>query len=540
LLASSEQDIYLYNLSEGRFNLLELKFENSARPPMILSLSQSSNGDIWVGTKDQGLFIWPVENHKADSHNLRRVNQDGEMPPSTIYAIEFDREGNAWCSTQQGIIKLDKYGRFLARFTSADGLQGDDFNFSASFIDNQGRMYFGGSNGYSRFTPEEVDIDSTPPRLSLNNIDISSDGEVFSYDATDLQALELGHEDQHVRFDFSVLDFLDPEKNQYRHKLEGLDRVWIDNGTRSSASYTDIPAGKYVLRIQGSNSAGVWNRDGLSLNIQVAPPPSRTWWAKCIYSVLLALLGWFVKRVYDSYSIERRATQLAMERHHAAELADDEMQEQLEIMDNFVKSAYQHNVETLTLVNDVIAAQSETVTDVTARRLAGTAIERVNALALLEDCLYHENEALLVDLHKYTDIITTRLLEDSPVREETITTINEVSASLLPIEPGAPLAIALYELLENSIQHAFKEEALANYIHISFTNEYLTEQSAFRYCLTVQDNGRGLPVDLDPQAQDSAGMAILHTMAERLAGSLNFNSKDGTSISLTFTYKEHL
>ena len=150
------------------------------------------------------------------------------------------------------------------------------------------------------------------------------------------------------------------------------------------------------------------------------------------------------------------------------------------------------------------------------------------------------NEALLVDLHKYTDTIITQLLQDSPVREETITTINEVSASLLPIEPGAPLAIALYELLENSIQHAFKEEALANYIHISFTNEYLTEQSAFRYCLTVQDNGRGLPDDVDPQARETAGMAILHTMAERLAGSLNFNSKDGTSISLTFTYKERL
>ena len=263
----------------------------------------------------------------------------------------------------------------------------------------------------------------------------------------------LAEEDGHLAV---VGDVLDPEKNEYRYMLEGFDPSWIENGTRNSATYTSLPPGHYTLRVQGANSAGVWNREGISIDIEVLPPPWLTWWAFTGYALLAIFFSWLATRAYDSYVIERRAKQRAIVMFEAAERADDEMQEQLEIHDELVKSVYRHSVATLNLVSEVIRIKGSWLSEDDAQEVTDGNIKRVDALALLEDCLYYQNELLLADLNKFTDIIVSRLLKDSPTLEETVTTINEVSSRALPFEQASPLAIAMYELLENAIQHAFE------------------------------------------------------------------------------------
>ena len=413
----------------------------------------------------------------------------------------------------------------------ADGLQGLDFNFGASFIDSAGNVYFGGSNGYNRFDPAAINTTRIAPKLVLNKIDISNEGRVESFDRGKIANIQLTHKDYFIQFDFSVLDFLDPEKNQYRYMLEGFDHDWIENGTRNSATYTSLPAGNYTLRVQGANSAGVWNREGLSLEIEVLPPPWLSWWAYTIYAVVLAFLGWLAVRAYNSYVVERLARTLAAEMVEAQQRADDEMQEQFEIHDDLVKSVYQHSISTLNLVSEFITTKGSSLSDAGARELTRANVNRVEALALLEQCLYYQHEVLLADLNKYTNIITSRLLKDAPGGQESISTINQVLAQPLPIEQASPLAIAIYELLENAIQHAFESAVGANYVQVTLA-PLSTEGSAYR--LSIQDNGVGIPPNIDPISAQTSGLAVVAAMAERLGGELSLTTKDGTMVSITF------
>ena len=313
--------------------------------------------------------------------------------------------------------------------------------------------------------------------------------------------------------------------------LDGFDHDWIENGTRNSATYTSLPPGDYTLRVQGANSAGVWNREGLSLEIEVLPPPWRSWWAYTIYLLSLMFLVWLGMRAYNSYVIERRARAMAIKMIEAEERADDEMQEQLEIHDDLVKSVYQHSVSTLNLVRDFIATKGAHRSDENALELTQATVSRVEALALLEECLYYQNEVLLADLNKYTNIITTRLLKYAPGGQETITTINDVTSQPIPIGQASPLAIALYELLENSIQHAFESAAGAHYIQISF-GPGGPEGAGYR--LVVQDNGAGIPANIDLLSAQTPGFAVVAAMAERLGGALSFDTENGTLIAITF------
>ena len=533
LLASSEQKIYALNEKTGRFLPINIDFKDSTRPPFILSISQNNNEDVWIGTKDQGLFIWRKEAQLIDSPLLFKVGNGRPDSPSTVYEIQFDDDGNAWCSTQDGLVKLDSRGNISATFNSTDGLQGSDFNFGAAFRDSRGRIYFGGSSGYNRFMPRDVRVNGNPPGLSLTKIGISRNSSIDYFDASELHNLQLTHNDYFVQFNFSVLDFLDPEKNQYRYMLEGFDPDWLDNGTRNTATYTSLPPGDYIFRVQGANSAGVWNRDGISLAIEVLPPPWLTWWAFTGYALVLMFLLWLGTRAYVSFVIQRVAKQMAVRMVEAEERADDEMQEQLEIHDDLVKSVYMHSVSTLNLVSECLAIKGSSLADTDAQASTDSSVKRVLALATLEDCLYYQNEILLADLNKYTDVILHDLLKESPVGEESIITINEVMTKPFPIEQASVLAIALYELLENSVQHAFEDSPGANYLHITLAAEQ-SEQPKIRYRLTVQDNGLGIPPNIDTSEAQTPGLMIVAAMTKRLSGVLTFTVKNGTIATITF------
>ncbi|HMD97561.1 MAG TPA: PAS domain S-box protein [Terriglobia bacterium] len=62
--------------------------------------------------------------------------------------------------------------------------------------------------------------------------------------------------------------------------------------SRRDVTYTALPPGDYVFRVQGSNNRGVWNEKGVSLRIQILPPWWGTWWFRSVCAVVFLLLLW--------------------------------------------------------------------------------------------------------------------------------------------------------------------------------------------------------------------------------------------------------
>jgi len=129
----------------------------------------------------------------------------------------------------------------------------------------------------------------------------------------DLQVIELQHDDSVLSFSFAALDYTSPAKNQYRYKLEGFDREWVERNSSREVTYTNLDAGRYVFRVQGSNNDGVWNEEGASLALIVHPAPWLTWWAYCIYTGLVAL-GLYLLFRLNSERLQRQAERQYSER----------------------------------------------------------------------------------------------------------------------------------------------------------------------------------------------------------------------------------
>ena len=58
------------------------------------------------------------------------------------------------------------------------------------------------------------------------------------------------------------------------------------------ATYTNLDPGKYVFRVQGSNSDGVWNEEGVSLPILITPPWWNTNWFRALCAAFFLALLW--------------------------------------------------------------------------------------------------------------------------------------------------------------------------------------------------------------------------------------------------------
>src|SRR5207344_1313850 len=107
-----------------------------------------------------------------------------------------------------------------------------------------------------------------------------------------VDSLTLSYKDSIVSFEFAALSYANAQKNRYRYRLEGLEPGWNEVGSQQRlATYTNLDPGKYVFRVQGSNSDAVWNEEGVSLPILITPPWWGTAWlrASCV-GLFLALL----------------------------------------------------------------------------------------------------------------------------------------------------------------------------------------------------------------------------------------------------------
>ena len=257
-------------------------------------LAIDHSGVLWVATPN-GLLRFNRESEEFTTYDQR----DG-LPALSVLGIVEDRKGNLWLGTDGGLSQFDPRTKTFTNYYEADGLAGNAFEgFPAACQSQRGQMFFGSKSGLTSFWPEQiVEQPSVPPVVltgfSLRNQPVAPGaGSVLANSITFTPSLTLSHDQNLFSFEFAALSFVDPERNQYRYMLEGLDHSWnrVDPKHRL-ATFTSLPTGDYTLRVQGSNNRGVWNEEGVALHLQILPPWWATWWFRAVCTVVLLLLLW--------------------------------------------------------------------------------------------------------------------------------------------------------------------------------------------------------------------------------------------------------
>jgi PAS domain S-box-containing protein len=305
----------LNRLKDGRFTTYTTRDGMSHN--FAYALYEDRDGSLWIGTFGGGL------NRLKDGRFATFTARDG-LFDDVIFQILEDDQGNLWMSCNKGIFRvakqtLDEFaqGKISAItctvYGTADGMKSRECNGGAQPAGTRtrdGRLWFPTIKGVAVIDPNKLKLNEMLPPVVIEQILVDKKEVPLS------RSIRLPPGNGELEIYYTGLSLLAPEKVQFKYKLEGFDKEWIDAGTRRTAYYTNIPPGRYRFHVIASNNDGVWNEAGAELEIYLAPHFYRTYgfYALCVVVIGLAGVGIYRLRVSRMKAREQELVKLVDER----------------------------------------------------------------------------------------------------------------------------------------------------------------------------------------------------------------------------------
>lgn len=266
------------------------KYSNPSDTNHILSMLESSDKNIWIGTRGAGLY-----KYDRIKDEFIWFNKFKGLEEENIAAIIEEDSNHLWVSGNSGLTKINLQDYSFTNYTINDGLLSNDFNFGSVLKTSKGLLYFGNFKGVDYFNPKQIKINNTPPLLHLTNFKLFNENVIPKADKSPLKkvisetdSITLTHKQSVFTIEYSGLNYTRPEKNSYAYYLEGYETTWNYVKQKRSATYTNLDAGEYIFKVKAANNDGVWKENPLELKITILPPWWRTNWA--IFSYLALFL----------------------------------------------------------------------------------------------------------------------------------------------------------------------------------------------------------------------------------------------------------
>jgi signal transduction histidine kinase/CheY-like chemotaxis protein len=512
---------------------------------------------LWVGTNGSGLNRFD----KRTGQCTRFSTADG-LPNNVIYGLLADDDGQLWMSTNKGIACFDPLTSAVRSFDASDGLQGDEFNRYAFCKTADGKLFFGGVNGFNSFRPEDLRPDTLPVQVWITDIKLTNRSIAFGTEGSPLTApthltreLVFAYRDAAMlTFEFATMEFSESEKHRYQYKLDGFDTDWIMAGNDRTAVYTNLDPGTYTFHVRGDNRDGLWDTKGTTFQLTVLPPWWRTWWffSLCVLAVGGGVVLYIRSLTEQKKRLERTVAQRTADLVKAKERAEHSEQVKQQFLANM-----SHEIRTPmnAIVGMSNALRRDAPTDETTRSSYVDAIasSSENLLGIVNEILdLSKIEAGRLEMEKVAmepRAVVDKLVqvmryraEEKGLKLEAVVT-NDVPTTV----EGDPTRLnqVLMNLVGNAIK--FTEQGSVR-IHME-VQERLSDAIMLR--CTVTDTGIGIAPDRLTRVFDEftqaesdhsrrfggtgLGLTICKRLIEMQGGTISVTSEVGQGSSFTFT-----
>jgi signal transduction histidine kinase/DNA-binding response OmpR family regulator/ligand-binding sensor domain-containing protein len=309
ILDICRDDNLLWIITQGKLYRMDVESHevvnvSSDKIPFLnaQSICVDAYGNVWIGTMSGNILRMD-----ARTGEFTAIEGLAGYDASTVYSMCFDRNGALWMGTDNGLFRyLPTTGKF-SRFDSADGAQGRVYNPLAAMLTTNGKLLFGGTNGFSIVDPDAATADSQIPGAMISRFIINN-----SFASPRLgdkapatwygREIVLNHRERNFGFRLASDNYSAPTKTRFRYRLAGHEKRWssIDAYDRT-VTYSNIPAGTYRFEVAASTDGETWG-ETIGVTIVRRPTPWNSAAAWIVYcAVLLTIAGtivyyWFEKR----------------------------------------------------------------------------------------------------------------------------------------------------------------------------------------------------------------------------------------------------
>ncbi|MCX6277421.1 MAG: DUF2225 domain-containing protein [Bacteroidetes bacterium] len=151
---------------------------------------------------------------------------------------------------------------------------------------------------------------------------------------------------------------------------------------------------------------------------------------------------------------------------------------------------------------------------------------RIRTMSLVHEQLYKSQEINTIPFDTYLQHLC--LIISNSFSDNRIEIITEISECTLSIEMTLPVGLIINELLTNAYKYAFPG-SLSGIITVS-----LLPAENEKYCISVCDNGIGLPENFTMENSATMGSKIISLLVQQVEGKLSVSNENGACFHLEF------
>jgi len=499
----------------------------------IRCIYEDKKNNFWVGTQEGGLMLVDKK-----SGRFQRYTTNEGLSNNTVLRILEDELGNLWLSTYNGLSKFNAQKNEWQNFNQSDGLQSNQFSFNAALALQSGEFMFGGIKGFNIFYPGNVHSKSLFPEIFLSSLSINNSpiekNEKFVKERSleKIRRIVIPYDQGLLSLEYLGLDYSDVSNIDYAYQLKGWDKHWNNVGNSRTANYSNLQEGDYIFEVKVSNKRGAWSEPYNLLQITVLPPWYRTWWAYCIYFLV-------VSGILYSYTLyKNRQAHLK----YQVQLANVEMQKERELNEKkiafFTNVSHEFRTPLSLIINPIKDLLHKTENKAETRELrivyrnARRLLRLVDQLLLFKKTEQETGSLNLSNQNVYTLSRDVFLCFSEQARSRKIKYELRCNAKDIMIEADREkIEIALFNILSNAFK--FTPDGGS----IIFT----IEEEKGKVNFIVSDTGPGIPAEEGQKlferftqlksASNKAGFGIglylVKNFIEAHGGSTSFSSKEG-------------
>ncbi len=465
-------------------------------------LYDSVKRKYWIGTLKGLLEV----NEKLEI-DRQYTTADG-LSNHYIYALVLDKGGLLWISTNKGICSFDTHTKTFTQYSPADGLQGYEYNAKAGLLASDGKVYFGGINGFDVINTSIKTNIKENARLYIRQLRINNIPYAGKENINYTSQIQLPHSGNNITIHTGVIGFAKQANQQIRYKLEGADDDWKIAERDFVINYSGLTPGHYRF-IGSSIDQSPYEKEEVVLSIIIAKPWWQSWWFLSVIGLAFVTMVVLVIRFYYHRKLEKQ--RMLFEKQKAID--QERTRIAMEMHDDLGSG-----LTRIRYLAGALPSNSPEATKEKAQKIESSAKVLVDNMNDIIWTMKSDNnsldEALAYIRKQAAEQLETAGIHyqiDFPKVLPTIKLTNELKRNLLLIAK---------EAIHNIVKHSAATQVT---LSAKLQNRQLE--------LKIMDNGKG--IDLTAFNTFGNGLKSMRKRAEEIKGLLEVMNAQGTTIMVT-------
>lgn len=241
----------------------------------ITSLIVDKNNKLWL-VSEKGVS-------RFEDERFYNIPLESITDANIIYSIVNDLFGNLLIGTERGIdiITLDNKSNIslIKKLRREDGFFGIECNLNSVMKGERGEVFFGTKQGVTIFNSLADSVKNPVPPAYIRDVELYySKIDWLAYTDSVINwsllpyNLKLPYNENNVTFFFGANDYQTPQKLMFQFRLEGFDQNWITPTSQRFINYTNLPPGKYSMKVRSWYSADQFSNNPGVFQFEILKP----------------------------------------------------------------------------------------------------------------------------------------------------------------------------------------------------------------------------------------------------------------------------